>query len=479
MSQAPDLHSPFPSPAPGDAAPSVATPSGAPTSGGCPVHAAGAATSGDALTPPPSAVGPAKTGPFESGPRFLAEGYAYISGRCDELGTDVFTSRLGLVPVTFLRGAEAAGLFYTGELFDRTAAVPPTVMHLLQDKGSMQTLEDDAHRHRKRAFLSLMGPEAMRHLGDLYEEEWHRAMERLRRTGRGTAGLPVTFTLHDEVVRILTATVCRWAGIPDERVDVKRRADELGMMVSRVASVGPRNAYAQWRRRGTERWATGLVEAVRAGELRPAEGTALEVLAHHRDTEGELLTPEVAGVELINVLRATVAVSRFIAFAAVALEQHPQWRERFAAGDEADLVPFVHEVRRFFPFFPAVPGRARRAFSWNGHAFHEGELVMLDLYGTNHDRRTWGDPEAFRPERFRGFRFEEHPTVLIPQGAGDHEDSHRCPGEWSTVELMTRAVRLLATSGLWLPAQDLTIPLNRLPALPRSGVKMAFETPTV
>ncbi|WP_119932630.1 hypothetical protein [Kocuria sp. CPCC 104605] len=57
---------------------------------------------------------------------------------------------------------------------------------------------------------------------------------------------------------------------------------------------------------------------------------------------------------------------------------------------------------------------------------------------------------------------------MIAQGAGRHEDDHRCPGEWATVELLKRAVRLLATTDYEVPPQDLSIRLNRLPAIPRS-----------
>lgn len=145
----------------------------------------------------------------------------FISSRCDALGSDLFTSRLALNPVTFVRGEEAAGIFYDGNRFTREGAMPPTIQHLLQDKGPVQTLEGEEHRRGKEAFLSLM--------------------ERLTR--------------------------------------------ELGLMVDQVARLGPANWHAQLRRRGTERWAAGLVERVRSGELAPAEGTALQVLAHHRDDE--------------------------------------------------------------------------------------------------------------------------------------------------------------------------------------------------
>ncbi|WP_129658598.1 cytochrome P450 [Rothia halotolerans] len=400
--------------------------------------------------------------PFDSTVAFLREGYPFISSRCDQLGTDVFTTRLALRPVTFIRGEEAAGIFYDGDRFTREAAMPPTIQHLLQDKGSVQALDGEAHHHRKQAFLSLMGRDAMDRIGDLFEEEWHTALRQVE--GRDSV------VLHDLARQVLTRTACRWAGIPLSETDVPRLKRELSLMIDRVALFGPQNWYAQWRRRGTEAWAAGLVEKVRAGEITPPEGTALHVFAHHADLDGELLSPEVAAVELINIVRPLFAVARFVVFAAVALEQHSRWREAFAAGEEADLEPFVQEVRRYYPFFPAVPGRVKEEFEWRGHSFDAGDWVVLDLYGTCHDPRLWDDPASFRPERFRGWSWDEDPNTLVAQGAGRHAENHRCPGEWSTVEVLKRAVRLLARTDWRIPAQDLSIPLDRFPTLPRSGL---------
>src|SRR5690625_5312048 len=74
--------------------------------------------------------------PVDSTLAFLREGYPFASSRFEALGEDVFTTRLVLRPVTFLRGEEAAAMFYGGDRFTRQGAMPATVQHLLQDKGS-------------------------------------------------------------------------------------------------------------------------------------------------------------------------------------------------------------------------------------------------------------------------------------------------------------------------------------------------------
>ncbi|WP_246475653.1 cytochrome P450 [Brevibacterium renqingii] len=399
--------------------------------------------------------------PIDSTAALIRDGYAFAARRSETWGTDLFTTRIFLQPTTFILGEEAAALFYDGEHFTRMGAMPPTVQHLLQDKGSVQALDPPVHGRRKEAFLSLMGEEAMGRLGEIFDEEWTQTLDRLPG--------PRRIVLHDFARQVLTGTACRWAGVDVTDADLRRLTREFGMMIDRAGSMGPMNWYAQWRRRSTEDWAIEQIEKTRRGETEPGPGTALSVFAEHTDSAGELLSAESAAVELINILRPTVAVARFIVFAAVALTEHPQWRETFAAGDESDLEAFVQEVRRSYPFFPAVPARVRSPFEWRGHRFEPGDRVILDLYATCHDRRLWEDPAAFAPERFRGFSWAEQPNTLIAQGAGRHDSDHRCPGEWSTVELMKRAVRQLSRTGSEVPTQDLSIPLNRFPTLPRSG----------
>ena len=176
---------------------------------------------------------------------------------------------------------------------------------------------------------------------------------------------------------------------------------------------------------------------------------------------------EVAAVELLNVLRPAVAVAWYVTFAALALHDYPGCRQKLRAGEDGYDELFVQEVRRSYPFFPFVGGRVRDAFEWRGRHFAEGAWVLLDLYGTNHDDRIWGDTQEFRPERF--LDWDGGAYDFIPQGGGDHHEGHRCAGEWITIELMKVAVRFLTGSMRYdVPEQDLRVSLSRMPALPES-----------
>lgn len=395
----------------------------------------------------------------DSSVAFLRDGYRFVGRRCDRHGTDIFQARLLLEPTICLRGRAAAELFYDTERFVRAGAMPKRAQRTLTGRGGVQGLDGADHADRKAMFMSIMTPAAVRQLAQLFDDEWRARVPSWESDG------PVV--LYDEVGRMLTRAVCAWAGVPLANSEVDRRTAELHAMIEGPAALGPQHWRGLWARRRGERWIGQVVDRQRAGTLPAPDGSALRVFAEHRDAHGRLLPRRIAAVELLNVLRPTVAVDRFIVFAALALHDHPAWRERVRESDEA-AESFVQEVRRYYPFFPVAAARVRRSFDWQGYHFPRGRRVLLDLYGTNHHRALWPEPERFRPERFTGWRGD--PFALVPQGGGEHLTGHRCAGEWITIELMKRAVANLTTTMRYdVPPQDLALSLHRMPALPPSG----------
>lgn len=164
---------------------------------------------------------------------FLREGYPFISKRCDALGTDRFSARLMFKPVICARGAAAAQMFYGGERFTRRGgALPPTVLRLLQDKGSVQQLDGDAHRHRKTLFVNLlMDEEAETAFLDIFRAEWRTALDGWLRQG--------SIVLFDEVNLVLTRAICRWAGLSFEGRGDTRMADDLVSMIENAGKAPP------------------------------------------------------------------------------------------------------------------------------------------------------------------------------------------------------------------------------------------------
>ncbi|WP_119677333.1 cytochrome P450 [Indioceanicola profundi] len=401
-------------------------------------------------------------GSLDSTLALLREGYRFIPNRCERLGSDMFRTRLMLRPAICIRGEEAARIFYTPGRFTRRGALPPTTLRLLQDKGSAATLDNRPHRHRKSLFMGLMTPEAVERAADLMEEEWRARLPAWEQAEE--------VTLFPQAEDILTRTACRWAGVPLDEREADQRRRELGAMIHGAGSAGPRAMRGLVMRRRTERWARELIRGVRDGTVAVPHDTPLHRVATWRELSGEPMDEAVAAVELLNLLRPMVAVDRYIVFTALALHEHPVARPAPDA-DEGEVERFVQEVRRLAPFFPAVGGRVLEPFEWRGHRFGRGDWVLLDLYGTNRDSRTWRNAHMFRPSRFK--EWDGSPDSLVPQGAGDHHTGHRCPGEWITIALMKRAVRLLTAAMEYeVPPQDLRVPLNRMPTGPASGFRI-------
>ncbi|MFG6637938.1 cytochrome P450 [Sulfitobacter sp. 1A12126] len=395
---------------------------------------------------------------FDSTLALFRNPYGFISKTCRDLDADLFITRILLQKTICMTGAAAAEAFYGEDRLTRSDSMPGRIQKTLLGEGGVQGLDGAAHRRRKELFMSLMGTERIAaledmslHMLDNYAPDWEVRNE---------------IVLYDEVREMLTRVVCAWAGVPLPETEVSTRTAQLTALFQEAGAVGPKHWAARRARHRLGKWAAGLIQQVRDGELQPTQESALNVIATWNDLNGKLLTSKDAAVELLNVLRPTVAVSVFIVQTAHALHRYPEWQEKLRK-DEGLLEPFVEEVRRFYPFFPAVAARVRSAFEWRGYRFPEGCRVLLDLYGTNTDPRSWDAPLEFLPERFQNWG--ESPFDFIPQGGGDHYTNHRCPGEWIAINQMKVFCRYLVNEIDYdVPDQGLELDSRELPSLPEN-----------
>ncbi|TWI55738.1 fatty-acid peroxygenase [Pseudomonas duriflava] len=395
---------------------------------------------------------------LDSSLALLKEGYRFIPNRMRRFGTAVFQTRLLLQDTICLTGEEGARLFYDENLFTREHAAPRMMQKSLLGVGSVQSLDGEAHRIRKAMFMSLMTPSAIQSLVQRYTKQWQKDIQ----AWTGNHEVALLYAAQFQLCR----SVCDWAGVPLPEEDVAKRRSQLASLIDGAGGVGLRHLRARTSRQQAEAWIAGCVQDVREGRLKAPVESALHVISFHREANGQWLDPRTAAVEVLNVLRPTVAVARFVVFAAWVLHRYPQWAERLRQ-EPTVLEPFVQEVRRVFAFFPFAVARVRKDFEWKGYQFTKGTRVLLDLYGTNRESQNWQQPERFDPERF--FNWNGNAFNFITQGGGDHYQNHRCPGEWITIELLKVAVTALTQ---WMryevPPQDLSIDISRMPALPKS-----------
>ncbi|MFG3310179.1 cytochrome P450 [Streptomyces wuyuanensis] len=254
--------------------------------------------------------------------------------------------------------------------------------------------------------------------------------------------------LFDEAAVVLTRAVCDWSGLALSDKQTHQLARDCVAMVDGFATPGPRHWRARAARSRQERAMARLFE--RPQETGARASTALAIVADQQDAEGRRLDPHTAAVE----------------------------RQRLQEdGSEHFATAFAHETRRYYPFAPFVGGLAARDLLWHGHRIPRGAMVLLDLYGQDHDPALWADPYRFNPDRF--LCRPPRPDELIPQGGGDARAGHRCPGEDITTVLLATLAKELAALEYTVVDQDLSIPLNRMPTRPRSGFVMCPQRQTM
>ncbi|WP_027965384.1 cytochrome P450 [Halalkalibacillus halophilus] len=404
-----------------------------------------------------------KEGGIDHSLKLLSEGYQFITNRRYRFQENVFETRLLGGKAYCLTGSEAAELFYNESKFKREGAAPKPVEKTLFGEGGVQALDDAEHKHRKALFMEVMSREDLKTIRNLMNQylkqaatEWSQYEE---------------VVLYDETKKVITQVACDWVGIPLDANDLDHKTEMISDLFEKPAEIGLTH-FRGWRSRSKlEEWVIEYVKAIRKGEFEVDSNKPLYKFTWHRDSNNELLDEDVVAVEVLNLIRPTVAVSIWTQFVMLGLHEHPEEAEKLKSRDESNLRSFIQEVRRYYPFFPFTAAVTRQTFTWKGYTFEEGTLTLLDLYGTNHHPDDWENPDRFSPTRFENWK--ESPFSFIPQGGGDYYKGHRCAGEWITIEILKEFTDFMVSEiDYTLPEQDLSFKLNEIPTLPESRVKI-------
>jgi fatty-acid peroxygenase len=374
-------------------------------------------------------------------------------------------------PALLVRGAEGVALFYDESRIARHGAMPAFIQETLFGRGSVHSLDGDAHRHRKATFLDVAYEDAqVARLTPLLQTEWQAELDDWIAGGDRTA--------YDAAVGAFGRAIMRWAGLPGTAGAKTRWAARLAQIVDGFgAPYSPEHLLAYGNRMWSDRHAKRLIDAVRDGTLEAEEGTALHEWAWHREPDGKLLPARLAGIELQNSMRPMIAVARFVAFAAKELHDRPEWRARISAeaGARGSLVDgplataFAQEIRRTAPFVPILPAWATTDVELDGERVAAGGRVVLDILGTDLDDRSWERAGEFDPERFLGVDGYEAIAAFIPHGGGHPATGHRCPGEKLAIAGLAAAVAALSDPRVTVLDRGLDVNRRRLPTKPASG----------
>ncbi|MGO3609456.1 MAG: cytochrome P450 [Enterococcus gilvus] len=395
----------------------------------------------------------------------LDEGYLLFSTLREEANAPVVKARLLNKEVIAVYGQEAAKKFYDPNNFKREGAMPKLVLKTLFGEEGVQTMDGKSHEHRKTIFMNLMTPKRM--------EDYHQIVD--KNLSEKLDQQHGEFDLFDLSKDVLFRSICEWAGIDLSKIpkeEVEQLADYQISMISSAVTNPATHIKGVENRKKSEKWAQSLIEDARIHPVANKEEVALYAFANATDEQGELLPINVAAVELLNVIRPTVALTVWIALMGHALFSRPDIYQRLRAEFTQLQDSFIQEMRRYYPFFPMLPAFATKDVEIDGYMIPKDSWVVLDLYGTNHDERSIESPEVFRISRYLGK--EKHISYdeeyeMIAQGGGKFEAMHRCAGEWITLHtLRVFSDQLVNKYEFSVPDQDWSIPMNQFPTFPNS-----------
>lgn len=395
----------------------------------------------------------------------LDEGYLLFSTLREEAKAPVVKARLLNKEVIAVYGQEAAKKFYDPNNFKREGAMPKLVLKTLFGEEGVQTMDGQSHEHRKTIFMNLMTPKRM--------EDYHQIVD--KNLSEKLDQQQGEFDLFDLSKDVLFRSICEWAGIDLSKIpkeEVEQLADYQISMISSAVTNPATHIRGVENRKKSEKWAQSLIGNARIHPVANKEEVALYAFANATDEQGELLPINVAAVELLNVIRPTVALTVWIALMGHALFSRPDIYQRLRAEFTQLQDSFIQEMRRYYPFFPMLPAFATKDVEIDGYMIPKDSWVVLDLYGTNHDERSIESPEVFRISRYLGK--EKHISYdeeyeMIAQGGGKFEAMHRCAGEWITLHtLRVFSDQLVNKYEFSVPDQDWSIPMNQFPTFPNS-----------
>lgn len=133
----------------------------------------------------------------------------------------------------------------------------------------------------------------------------------------------------------------------------------------------------------------------------------------------------------------------------------------------------VTESMRLYPPAWAQGRRASEAFALEGYTFPAGTMVMLSQWVLHHLPEIWGDPEAFRPERWEPERGQKVPPgAYFPFGGGPR----MCIGmPFAQLEARLLLATMLQHYTPWLVPGWPVVPRPRVTLRAKYGIRMTLE----
>lgn len=411
---------------------------------------------------------------------FARDPFGFIEERLDRHG-NVFSTRVLGREVVVVAGPEAVRAFIDPALIARQDAMLPHVATLFGGR-SLPVLDGEEHRQRKELILEAFTPEALQDYLPLMQRTTEAAFERWATHGGEFRWHPRLKRLaFDVILRTIVGRTPRdLPGLFPEYMRITRAFATIPLALPGTTYGRGRAAMGRVRRR--------LEEVVRESRSTPPTGGLGRMLQSDAARRAGLNDAELA-TELHHLILAGFVVNAQLVSIARTLHAHPAVAERLREEilavtpsgpiGHTDLArlpylrAFVDEVRRLCPIVPAIFGRARQEFAFQGRTIRQGVTVIWAPLPTNVSRSVFSAPEAFNPDRFLPPAAEQHRHAFAytPQGAGPRT-GHACPGFDFATTLMSVFTIVALRGYRWdIPPQDLAVDRRSSPPELKSGLR--------
>ncbi len=416
--------------------------------------------------------------------RFLVRPIPFLEHWRRELGETFHASLFGPGEVVFLSDPQSMKRLFSADRVNTIAPGRNIILRPLLGPGSLLLQEGEEHLRRRRLMLPPFHGERMR----AYDAVIARATEEA--IARWPLGEP--FALHPSMQSITLEVILRAVfGVEDagRRDELSRTLVEIlgataspataGMLVPGVRRLPIYGRLGRLLVR-TDELLLAEIEDRRRGQGDGREDI-LSMLVAARFDDGSTMGDEELRDQLMTLLLAgheTTATA--LAWTFDLLLHRPdalaRLREELDHGVHTYLEAVIDESLRVRPVVPFTGRKLRAPAELGGYRLPEGTTVLAAIYLTHTLPELYPDPYAFRPERFLDGDIGEF--ELVPQGGGDPRTGHRCPGEQITVAVLAALAVRLARLDAETPEQDVSIPLRRIPAKPRSGIVLRVHGST-
>ena len=324
--------------------------------------------------------------------------------RCAARHGEPFTLRTAWAdaPMVLVSHPDDVRAVFTGDPAVLRGGGSGSILEPFAGRHSILVLDGEAHLRQRRAMLPPFQGERMRAVRPLVAQ---LAREELERWPRG--GAPVR--THERMQALTLEVMLRVVFGSDE----PRLRAAIASALALTRSAPRLIAMSLGARRGFER-AVAAVDAElyalidRGPRDEAALLTDLRAAASSREEVRDML------VTLLAAGHETTATALSWAFERLA--HHPRVVGRLRDGEPAYREAVAKEVLRIRPVLSVAPRKLAAPFTVAGCTLPAGVHVAPCLYLTHRRADVWGDPHAFRPERFLGGEVGSY--AWIPFGGG-------------------------------------------------------------